>query len=354
VTGINRLRWLSVVLIVALVASVGLPVAVPTNLAQASPASWIQTTYSDFYDGSDKSNVLVTIVASPDNADVKLAYELTSGLMNWTDPGETPTPGSKLPIFGDRWVAQTFTADASGTVSSIVIYIVEDGSPQGDLVVELWGTSFSEPIGPPLASASADITAAGAYEVVFSPPPVITSGTEYAIVLYQQGDLGDNKNCYIWYYDDSPGYSAGKAWKSNSSGTSWLGHGFGNHDFGFIINALTQYYTSGSLTSSAHDTGYSADFGTISWTADVPTDTTLEFQIATNNDNSTWSFVGPDGTASTFYTTSGSTILGHDGNQYIKYKAYFKTTDITITPILHDITIIYNEVNNPPVADQWP
>jgi len=351
---LGRMRWLSIVLVVTLLTSIGLPVALPVNPVLASPDSWTQTTFSDFYEGSEKDNVLVVIVASPDDADVKLAYELTSGLMNWTDPVEVPTPGSKLPIYGDRWVAQTFTADASGSVHSIVIYVVKEGSPPGDLIVELWNTASSKPATLiPGASESATIGEAGVYEVEFSTPPAITAGTEYAIVLHQAGDLGDNKNCYIWYYDDSPGYLAGKAWKSNTNGTGWLGHGFGNHDFGFIVNALTQYYSSGYLVSSAHDTGYDADFGTISWHDDTPTGTTLKFQIrtaATESGLTSTTWYGPTST-SDYYETSGTAINSvHNGDQWVQYKAYFETTDTSVTPVLHDVTIEYSQFNTAPVA----
>ncbi|MBN1176863.1 MAG: hypothetical protein JXA51_04200 [Dehalococcoidales bacterium] len=100
------------------------------------------------------------------------------------------------------------------------------------------------------------------------------------------------------------------------------------------------YYSSGTLESSSHDTGYAADFGNISWTATAPIGTSVKLQIATNTDNSTWVFNGPDGTVSTYYTSSGQTIWsGHDGDRYIRYKAYLDTADTGKTPVLHDVSI---------------
>ena len=43
----TRLGWLSIVLLVTLLATIGLPVAIPTNSVQASPDTWTQTTVAD-------------------------------------------------------------------------------------------------------------------------------------------------------------------------------------------------------------------------------------------------------------------------------------------------------------------
>jgi hypothetical protein len=102
------------------------------------------------------------------------------------------------------------------------------------------------------------------------------------------------------------------------------------------------YYASGNLTSSTYDTGCSANFGSISWTATTPPGTSIKFQIATSNDTSTWTFKGPDGTPSTYYASSGVAIWsGHDTDRFIKYLACFSTTDTNVTPVLHDVSITY-------------
>jgi hypothetical protein len=102
------------------------------------------------------------------------------------------------------------------------------------------------------------------------------------------------------------------------------------------------YVPSGTLESSSYDCGSSAGFGTISWDALTPAGTVLKFQIATNNDNSTWNFVGPNGTASTYYVTSNADIWwGHDGGRYIKYKAYLQTASSNQTPELNEVSVTY-------------
>ena len=59
-------------------------------------------------------------------------------------------------------------------------------------------------------------------------------------------------------------------------------------------------------------------FYNLSW---EPQDPSLSFQIATNNDNTIWNFLGPDGTPSTFYTTSNTPIFsGQSNNRYLRYR----------------------------------
>ncbi|MBL7210088.1 MAG: hypothetical protein ISS52_08315, partial [Dehalococcoidia bacterium] len=86
-----------------------------------------------------------------------------------------------------------------------------------------------------------------------------------------------------------------------------------------------------------------ASFGAIVWQSAVPSGTEAKFQIATNNDNSTWNFVGPDGASNTYYTTGGTPIWsGHDDDRYIKYKAYLQTAiDPGQTPELKQVWITY-------------
>jgi PGF-pre-PGF domain-containing protein len=105
-----------------------------------------------------------------------------------------------------------------------------------------------------------------------------------------------------------------------------------------------RYENSGTFTSQVYDSGSSeVDWDTLSWTADVPSGTELKFQVATDAEgDGPWSFKGPDGTSATYYTSSGEAISSvHDGEQYIRYKAYLSTTDGTKTPVLNDVTTTY-------------
>ncbi len=109
------------------------------------------------------------------------------------------------------------------------------------------------------------------------------------------------------------------------------------------VGVTNIYAPSGAFTSSVLNIP-NVTLGTLTWTATTTSATTVKFQIASSPDNTTWSsFVGPDGTTSTYYTISGTQIWsGDNGNKYIKYKAYLSTTDSTQTPQLGSVTIGYN------------
>jgi len=103
------------------------------------------------------------------------------------------------------------------------------------------------------------------------------------------------------------------------------------------------YSATGVFLSPSHDYGKEVNAGNISWLADIPAETgtdALRFQVAANNDNATWNFVGPDGTNSTYFTTSGSLLPSLlSGNRYFKYKAYLKTANNQFTPIVQEVAL---------------
>ena len=81
----------------------------------------------------------------------------------------------------------------------------------------------------------------------------------------------------------------------------------------------------------------------ISWMATTTANTSIKFQIATNNDNSTWNFIGPDGTANTYYDVSGSAVSSaNNSSSYLKYKAYLSSSDGLSTPQLSSVSITYH------------
>ncbi len=143
------------------------------------------------------------------------------------------------------------------------------------------------------------------------------------------------------------GASSQQFWRYNTITNLWewrTGTPASVYYGGALVRGGASFYTSGNLISAAYDTGFNADFGTISWTTTTPAGTTVKFQIAANSDNMTWAFKGPDGTVGTYYSSSGAAIWsGLDGNRYVKYKAFFSTTDTYVTPVLHDVTVTYGQ-----------
>lgn len=113
-----------------------------------------------------------------------------------------------------------------------------------------------------------------------------------------------------------------------------------------LEEVLGDYQSPGTLESSSFDTGSASNFYNLKWNpTDQPVQTgqnSVKFQIATNNDNSTWNFVGPDGTSGTYYTVSNSSISpAHNNDRYFRYKAYLSTESTISTPNISDVSFSF-------------
>lgn len=109
------------------------------------------------------------------------------------------------------------------------------------------------------------------------------------------------------------------------------------------------YLESGTYESATIDIGSSATFNRFEVVADKPEGTTMQWQIAItdaiNNSCATasFSFVGPDGTSSTYFATSSAIPLNNDDSGFenpgrcLRYRAYLSTTNYTVTPTLFDL-----------------
>ncbi len=101
------------------------------------------------------------------------------------------------------------------------------------------------------------------------------------------------------------------------------------------------YQTSGTFESPSFNAGASASFNYLTIGADAPANTTITLQIATNNNNTTWTYVGPDGTAGTSYSADGSIPLNYAVGQYFRFKATL-TGDGSVTPTLNSVIVNYS------------
>lgn len=102
-----------------------------------------------------------------------------------------------------------------------------------------------------------------------------------------------------------------------------------------------EYSLSGNYTSVVGDAGGPATWGALSYAATVPPETNLSFQIATDNIGNPTNFVGPDGTAGTLYASQQNIWAGHNSQRYIRFKAFFNTSDVSVSPLLKNVSINY-------------
>lgn len=110
----------------------------------------------------------------------------------------------------------------------------------------------------------------------------------------------------------------------------------------------SNYLNNGWLESSTNDLGSSVNFQNIIFEPLVQPPETgsapVRFQIATSNSSTpdTWYFLGPDGTAGSYYTAT-NTIIGdvHDSQRYLRYRLFLSTDDNSYTPQLSEVAFTY-------------
>ncbi len=160
-------------------------------------------------------------------------------------------------------------------------------------------------------------------------------------------DLYDITGGSVWVQSDWSGGSGITNWNSTSTSAQYYNDD-GNIDTitaptGLRLKKIAgSYLASGWAESSTFDTGTNAtNYTILSWQpSSQSTSTALQFQVAANNDNLTWNYVGPNGTAGTYFTTPGqdiSAVLG--SKRYVRYKAYLSTADSTKTPVLTSVNL---------------
>ena len=120
-----------------------------------------------------------------------------------------------------------------------------------------------------------------------------------------------------------------------------------------LKNNFGTYVQNGELISSSFEMGSDINLDNILWNpssqpAEVGADS-IKFQIATNDDDTTWDFVGPDDTSVTFYTAGNSNVsASHNGHQYLRYKVFLHTDDTNFTPNLSDVSFTFTSGCIPP------
>jgi len=145
----------------------------------------------------------------------------------------------------------------------------------------------------------------------------------------------------------------------------------GNDSINLLDDTWIYYHTTttvnGSFVSKPFDCGYYSTFNTINWNSFTPTGTSIRLQLRTGAhewDLAFESFVGPDGSETSYYTSSPTEIWsGHAGNRWIQYKIFLNTIDKSKTPELNEVSISYSRwpkisqlspVNNSNLSTQNP
>jgi uncharacterized repeat protein (TIGR01451 family) len=323
--------------------------------AAAGTACLTDTAQSDFQAGL-LSNVDVAtspgdlILAGGPNVDQQNATLGTSGV------GITTT----------TWGGQTFTPSVTGLITRVDVNLFCSGCTGTipNLTLSIRAASSGLPTGADLAAGTITGFNSGAsayYTATLATPIVLNAGTQYAFVLRPTANPSPGTYALTRSGTSTAGadvYVGGSRVAGATSGTVWsipLTGGV-QTDTGFKVYMDTGFRPSGDLISSVKDAnpapGHAPNWSTLSWNATLPTNTSLRFQVAASNAISgPFNFVGPDGTAGTFYTTSGASLSQFDNNRYLRYRAFLATTDSAVSPTLNDVTVCHT---NPCIAPPTP
>ncbi|MCX8173640.1 MAG: Ig-like domain-containing protein [Thermoplasmata archaeon] len=117
------------------------------------------------------------------------------------------------------------------------------------------------------------------------------------------------------------------------------------------INQFFPSYTGGTFTTQSVDTQRQGTTGFyVRWNPPTQAHGVIRCQVALNNDNLTWNFVGPDGTANTFYDNGyGQPVSGTA--RYLRVRAYFIPENGIFSPVLDSLSISFNRPPDKPVAN---
>lgn len=184
----------------------------------------------------------------------------------------------------------------------------------------------------PLSNATVRVYS-GAYDTIKITGVGFVRQTDWSGGIGQENFIDENK-----YWSDD-----GKIEINNPSGD-------------IKLLQLGESYVSGAiLESSIFDFGMSVNFVNINWEPFAQPEGTgngsVKFQIATSNTSTpeSWDYLGPDGTASSYYNIENVEINDvHDNSRYLRYKLYLATETNTTTPTVSDINIGYTTSCTPP------
>jgi MBG domain (YGX type)/Carboxypeptidase regulatory-like domain/Bacterial Ig-like domain (group 3) len=282
----------------------------------------------------------------------------TPGSVRLTDNTDTTTANLSVTNSGfglnsTSWVGQTFTPNVSGSLTRVDVDLFCSGctGTTPNLTLSIRNTSGDLPTGADLATATIPgfSTGAGGYFAATLVTPLnVTAGTRYAFVL--RSVANPSAGTYAYVVSSTNIYANGRWVTSSNSGGTWAGATTGtpptSRDLGFVAFIKTGFGTTGNLISGVKDAnppvGANPTWGTLSWSnAALPAGTNIQFQAAaSNNPAGVFNFVGPNGTAATFFT-NGQSLAQFNGFRYLKYKAILTSSNSANTPTLNDVTVCF-------------
>jgi hypothetical protein len=246
-----------------------------------------------------------------------------------------------IPFDSTNWAGQTFLG-SHGSVDTLQVNkdCLGCTGTRPDITVSIRAADGDLPTGPDLATGTISGSDPYAYQAHLSPPLILTAGARYATVIRPVSN--PSAGTYEYAVASSP-YENGRCVTSTDSGASWIGTNYDAGIFAFI--SLYQTSITSGLKDSNPAAGLTPIWSTLSWTATTPANTWVEVQIAaSNSEYGPFDFAGPDGTSSTYYTSSGVPLSQFYGLRYLKYKVRLSSAVSGVISSLTGVTLCYDNV----------
>jgi len=317
----------------------------------SSSSCFTDTNFGDFTTGTGTN---VEIASSP--GDVKLT--VASGGPNIRDQHADDNGfGSGYGFSNTSFIGQTFTPSVTAAVTKVdtSLFCASCSGTNPNITLELRTTSGSQPVmtaGGLIASSTVAGTSSGSSTTItFTFNNTLTAGVQYGLVIKL---AAARTGTQAWAAASSDVYAGGRRVICSSTSCANPTGQNANNDLLFIEYNTTPnvYQTSGNFISSTKDSGAvvgtTPTWTTLSWNnTALPSGTNIQFQAAASNSSSgPFNFVGPDNTASTFFS-SGASLSQFNGNRYLKYKALLSTSNTANTPTLNDATVCFADLVPP-------
>src|SRR5258706_9803990 len=309
----------------------------------AASACLTDTTQSDFLTGVSTN---IDLNTSP--GDVTLSNAPTVDQANTA--GTTTGTGFGTP----NWTGQSFIPAVTGLLAKadIQLFCNGCGATPPNLTLAVRNTSAGLPTGADLASTTIPGSAFASggtvlFTATFGSPATLTSGTQYTLILRPVSAPAGSG--YFWIRSSPSTYANGSRVLSADSGGTWSADT--TRDYNFKTYMQTGFAASGNFVSSPKNSnpsgGITPIWSTFSWNGSTPANTSLQFQLAgSNNPNGPFNFVGPDGTAGTFFTTSPVQLSPPFYHfPFLEYKAFLATPHGAATPTLNHAPPCFHDVH---------
>ncbi len=317
-----------------------------TLSAAATSGCFVDTSQSDFQQGT------------PNNCDLTAsAGDVLLARPNQLDQHADDNGfGTGYGFSNTSLIGQTFTAGTTGKLERAYadIFCASCSGANPDMKLELRTTSGGLPdmsAGGLLASSTIPGTgdaSGGMFEFTFATEPALTAGTQYGLVIRL---TASRTGTQAWLATSGDVMAGGRRVVCSTTACSTPTGSNSNSDLVFSEYVSPGYASTGSFVSSLKDAnpkpGSTAHWTTLSWTASTPAGTSVKFQVAAGNSQyGPFNFVGPDGTANTFFTTSGASLSQFDGMRYLEYKAFLSTNSVSVTPSLSSVSVCFNDISS--------